>query len=35
MDKTLGGAFSGKTRRVLFYCMGCQKITTNFVQFDG
>ncbi len=35
LDKTLGGAFSGKTRRVLFYCTGCQKITANFVQIDG
>lgn len=35
LGKTLGGAFSDKTRRVLFYYMGCQKITANFVQIDG
>lgn len=34
LGKTLGGAFSDKTRRVLFYCAGCQKIAVNFVQFD-
>jgi hypothetical protein len=34
LGKNLGGAFSDKTRRVLFYYMGCQKIAVNFVQID-